>query len=184
MSPKPLTSANTSKRAAPDPNDANVQSNAPSLHPPSTNNNGAQEPESSSSSAPPPYVRNTPLDNPRDLKAATATHEDPSPADPPPPLPSANDDPFSSGLRRGLHIPSRASHITWGFSFPEMLAEQGVTKPQWKLFTRELTAFASMSIGQWATVLACSSGLGIVFGYIAIPPGQSSSAASSRSILF
>ncbi len=212
MFPNPLTSAATSeKRAAPDPNDANVQSNALILHPSSTNNNSAQEPESSNSSAPPPYVRNTPLDNPfrdgeapagdfylngnsvpKGIQSTTASHHDASLADPLPPVPSANDDPFavdlvlnesllsrppllaqSSGLRRGLHIPSRASHITWGFSFPEILAEQGVTKTQWKSFMHEVKAFASMSIGQWAACLACSSGLGIVFGYFAIPPGQS-----------
>ncbi len=213
MSPNPLISVDTSeKRAAPDPNDANVQSNALILHPSSTNNNGAEEPESSNSSAPPPYARNTPLDNPfrdedapvgdfylngngvpKGIQSTTATHHDASLADPLPPVPSANDDPFAvdlvldeslpsrptfptrpSGLRRGLHIPSRASHITWGFSFPEILAEQGVTKTQWKLFMHEVKAFASMSIGQWAACLACSSGLGIVFGYVAIPPGQSS----------
>ena len=139
----------------------------------------------------------------RGLKPATATNDGASPAtvttfaDPLPPVSSANDDPFavdlvldeslsarSSGLRRGLHIPSRASHITWGFNFPEILAEQGVTRPQWKLFMHDLKAFASMSFGQWATVLACSGGLGLVFGYGAIPAGRFPSACGLVSLRF
>ena len=121
------------------------------------------------------------------LKAATATHLDPAPAttvtlvDPPPPVPIVNSDPFvggmvldedlppplplrPSGLRRGLQIPSRVSHITFGFSFPEVLAEEGVNKEQWRLFKHELETFACLSISQHINVMGCGFLVGHFFG--------------------
>lgn len=52
-------------------------------------------------------------------------------------------------LERGLQIPSRMGIITSGFSLPRLLEEQGVSKPQWKLFTHELKSHAKMSGTQW-----------------------------------
>lgn len=79
---------------------------------------------------------------------------------PPPTLPAR-----PSGLRRGLQIPSRVGVITWGFSLPKVLAEQGVNKPQWTMFSHELQAFAWMSKSQWVTVIACHVGIGHIMGY-------------------
>ena len=110
-------------------------------------------------------------------KSAPSTHADPPPTttgtllDTLPPAPITNADPFvdtmvldeglspplpprPSGLKRGLQIPSRVSLITWGFRFPEILAEQGVSKPQWRNFKHELETFARMSASQWITVAA------------------------------
>ena len=106
-----------------------------------------------------------------------------------PPVPSPNDDPFTvetvfddslsplpplptrpPGLRRGLQIPSRISLISWGFSFPKILLEHGVSKPHWRQFKHELKKFAHMSFGQWAQVLVTSHVVGTVFGQ---PAGQS-----------
>ena len=111
------------------------------------------------------------------LNTATASHADPPPAttatllDTLPPAPVADNDPFvdtmgldeslppplpprPSSLKRGLQIPSRVSLITCGFSFPEILAEQGVSKTQWRMFKHELETFARMSLSQWITVAA------------------------------
>lgn len=140
----------------------------------------------------------------KSLKPAAATHMDPAPATLPPVL-TANADPFAdadpsaaemtldesllphpslparpSGLSRGLQIPSRISLITWGFGFPQILAEQGVTKSQWKLFMRELKAFAELSVGQWVTVVACTHGVSLLFGAIV---GQSPGKNRFRSML-
>ena len=113
----------------------------------------------------------------RGLKTATASHADPPPAttatllDTLPPAPVRDNDPFvdtmvldeslppplpprPSGLKRGLQIPSRVSLITCGFSFPEILADQGVSKTQWRMFKHELEAFARLSLSQWITVAA------------------------------
>lgn len=133
----------------------------------------------------------------KDFRPATATRVDlPSatttPLEPLPPVPTDDADSFAvdvvldgsllppqplparpSGLKRGLQIPSRVSLITWGFSFPPVLAEQGVTKSQWKLFKHELKAFARLSLGQWVTVIACTQGVSLLFGQII---GQFSSA--------
>lgn len=225
MSPNASVSLYTSeKRAAPNPNDVDVELSTSNLHPTSTHNNSVQRPESSRASGPPSYTRTAPLDDPfRDgdtpvgifdpnrhdvqegLKPATATHEDPPAVatanlvDSPPPESTADADadadvemvldesllsppplpPRPSGLKRGLQIPSRFNTITWGFSFPNVLAEQGVTELQWKWFKRELKAFASMSKSQWVTVLFCSNFIGSHFGFL---PGQSHSIARSRSM--
>lgn len=110
------------------------------------------------------------------LNSATATRFDPVPAttatllDPLPQEPSANTNPFlgdilldedlspplpprPSGLVRGLQIPSRISLITWGFGFPEILAEQGIDKEQWRLFKHELEAFARMRILDYIAIV-------------------------------
>ena len=106
-----------------------------------------------------------------------------------PPVPSPNDDPFTvetvlddslsplpplptqpPGLRRGLQIPSRISLISWGFSFPKILLEHGVSKQHWRRFKHELKRFAHMTFGQWAQVLVTSHAVGAVFGQ---PAGQS-----------
>lgn len=106
-----------------------------------------------------------------------------------PPVPSPNDDPFTietvlddslsplppfptrpPGLMRGLQIPSRISLISWGFSFPKILLEHGVSKPHWRQFKHELKKFAHMSFGQWAQVLVTSHAVAAVFGQ---PAGQS-----------
>ena len=100
-----------------------------------------------------------------------------------PPVPSPNNDPFTvetflddslsqlppfptrpPGLRRGLQIPSRISLISWGFSFPKILLEHGVTKSHWRQFKHELKKFAHMSFGQWAQVIISSHAVGAVFG--------------------
>ena len=77
----------------------------------------------------------------------------PQPLDPQPlaPQPLA---PQPPGLKRGLQIPSRVSLITWGFSFPPLLAEQGVDKVRWRVFKHELEAFARMTLSQKMTVTA------------------------------
>lgn len=139
------------------------------------------------------------------LQPATATHVDPPPATMNtiinllPPVPTTNADPFAvevvpneilsqtpplpaglSGLRRGLQIPSRVGLITWGFGFPKVLDEHGVSKPHWKRFKHELKTFAKMNFRQWVTVLAASQGVTLVLGYTA---GQPPRTARSRSML-
>lgn len=143
------------------------------------------------------------------LQPATAAHMDPSPArmtthvDPITPVPAADARPFAVemvlneslltppslptrafGLRRGLQIPSRVSIITWGFSLPKVLAEQGVTKSYWRLFKHELEDFARMSVSQWVTVIAYGQGIGLFFGLFGSIPGQSFSTARSGPTLF
>ena len=217
----PLQASND--KAAPGPNDADVESNIPTLQLSSTRTNGMQGPESSNSSGPPSYTRNTLLNDAfrdseapmeyfypdtkgvqKSLKPAMVTHMDPpsapmtTPIEPLPSVPTADADSFAvevvldrsqcppsslpsrpSGLKRGLQIPSRTSLITWGFTFPQVLAEQGVTKPQWKLFEKELKAFARLSVGQWVTVIACTHAVSLLFGAIV---GQSPSLAGSQSL--
>lgn len=143
------------------------------------------------------------------LQPAMAPHLDPPPAtttthvDPSTPVTAADADPFAvemvldeslltppslparaSGLRRGLQIPSRVSIITWGFSLPKVLAEQGVTKSYWRLFKHELEDFARMSVLQWVTVLAYGQCVNLLLGpFPGLIPGQSPSMARSCSTL-
>ena len=169
MAPKASVSINASKRVAEATTiDAGVGSSSIS------HNDGVQELGSNSATELPPYSGNPSLDDPfRDARVgyfhpngngtATATQMDP------PPVPTANTDPFASamvlddslplplpprpsGLSRGLQIPSRVSIITWGFSFPKILAEQGVSKPQWRSFKHQLEKFARLSFSQVVTV--------------------------------
>ena len=77
----------------------------------------------------------------------------------------------SSELKRGLQIPSRISHITWGFHLPPVLAKAGVEKAQWRLFTREVKNHAAMSKAQWCTVLATGFACGIVVDLVCFPFG-------------
>lgn len=81
------------------------------------------------------------------------------------------------GLRRGLQVPSRISVISWGFSFPKILAEHGVTKTQWGLFTHDVKRFARMHIVQLLGLLACEA----VFGYFFAPVGPFIGQCPSRS---
>ena len=177
MAPNASVSIDASKHVAePTAIDAGVGSSSIS------HNDGVQEPGPSSAAGLPPYSGNPSLDDPfrdgdahvgyfypngngmqKGLKSATATQMDP------PPVPIANIDPFASamdldeslplplpprpsGLSRGLQIPSRVSLITWGFSFPEILAEQGVSKSQWRSFKHQLEDFARLSFTQVMTV--------------------------------
>lgn len=80
----------------------------------------------------------------------------------PPPLPAR-----SHGLKRGLQVPSRISTISWGFSFPRILAEHGVTETQWQLFSHELKHFARMRTSRLIALMACEA----LFGYICQPAG-------------
>ncbi len=107
---------------------------------------------------------------------------------------AGNADPFADGmvldygvpvplpprplLRRGLQIPSRISHITWGFSFPRILAAQGVEEGQWRLFKHELKSFAAMDWRQWVEVIAISH---FVVGHFINPiVGEYASMAGTR----
>ena len=169
-----------------------AEPDTPSLHQSSSHDDGVEGIASSSAAEPPPYSRNAPLEDPfRDYangngmqkgsKPATTTDEEtalpttamlirPLPAVPtdmvldeglPPPLPYQ-----PSGLIRGLQIPSRVSLITWGFSFPKVLPEQGVSKEQWRLFKYELETFAYLTTSQLLTVVGYGYLVGHVFGGI------------------
>ena len=72
-------------------------------------------------------------------------------------------------LTRGLQIPSRASRIRFGFRYPEILAQQGIAKWQWKLFKRELKRFARLTFSQQLTALVVVC---IVEGLASLPVGQ------------
>lgn len=77
-----------------------------------------------------------------------------------PPLP-----PRPAGLKRGLQIPSRVGRITWGFSFPYLLVEHGVTKEQWRFFAHELKNFARMTFSQRLSAAAWE----VFVGYFTTP---------------
>ena len=123
------------------------------------------------------------------LRSSTATHLETQPittvalVDPLPSGSNANADPFlhrmivdasllptlppqPSGLQRGLQIPTRVSLITWGFSFPKILPEQGVSKKQWRLFKHELEEFARLRISQLITIIGWHILIGHFFGPI------------------
>ena len=172
-----------------------AEPDTPSLHEASSQDNGVEEVASSSAAEPPPYSRNAALDDPfrdysnsngmqkgskpattTDAKSAlptTAILVKPLPAVPTelvldediaPPLPYR-----PPGLSRGLQIPSRVSLITWGFSFPKVLPEQGVSKEQWRLFKHELETFAGLTLSQHLTVIGYGFLISHFFGAI---PGQ------------
>lgn len=84
------------------------------------------------------------------------------------------------GLSRGLQIPSRVSLITWGFSFPKALPEQGVSKEQWRYFKHQLESFANLTLTQRFTVVGYSYLVGHFFGPI---PGQSMNTATFHLML-
>ena len=147
---------------------------------------------SSAAAEPPPYRRERPLDDPfRDYPRSNVTRNSLNRAEPADaeaalpttamliePLPTVPTDtvfdedllpplPYRPpGLSRGLQIPSRVSFITWGFSFPKVLPEQGVTKEQWQLFKHELESFARMTMSQRITVRGTGFLVGHFFGPI------------------
>ena len=196
MAPKDLFSIDTSeKRPAPDQNDtsnfhpSSTQNNGD--HRPGPSN--PSKPPSYARDIP----LENPFQNgdgvQESLQPSPAKNMDPAPTTAIvmslPPVSSPNDDPFTIetvfddslsalpplpprplGLRRGLQIPSRISLISWGFSFPKILLEHGVTKPHWRRFKHELKKFAHMSFGQWAQCIVTSHAVGAVFGQ---PAGQS-----------
>ncbi|CAF9921630.1 hypothetical protein IMSHALPRED_005224 [Imshaugia aleurites] len=149
--------------ATPNSHNTDAKLNTSHVNPFLTPSNDTQEPESSKASVPP---SNATLIDP--LPPAPAGNVDPAAVQmtpneslsAPPPLPAQG-----PGLRRGLQIPSRIGAITWGFKLPEVLAEQGVTKRQWKVFSRELRAFASMSMLQWMGIIALHVTTSPSFGY-------------------
>ena len=167
-----------------------AEPDTPSLHQAPSQDNGIEEVASSSAAQPPPYSRNAALDDPfRDYSNSNGMLKGSKPAKPTDtkpalptrailikPLPAVPTDmvidedlPPPSGLSRGLQIPSRVSLITWGFSFPKVLPEQGVSKEQWRLFKHELETFAGLSLSQQLTVIGYGFLVSHFFGAI---PGQ------------
>ena len=171
-----------------------AEPDTPSLHQSSSHDDGVEEIASSSASEPPPYARNAPLEDPfrddansngmqKGSKTATNTDAEKGlpktailieapPAVPtdmvlgeglPPPLPYQ-----TSGLSRGLQIPSRVSLITWGFSFPKVLPEQGVSREQWQLFKHELERFAYLTMSQGLIIVGCGF---LISHFLGIIPG-------------
>ena len=69
-----------------------------------------------------------------------------------------------TGLRRGLQVPSRISHITWGFRLPLALVEAGVGKRQWRTFTHEIKSHARMTKSQFCFVLFTTWGISVCGG--------------------
>ena len=178
-----------------------AERDTPSLHESSSRDNEVEVVASSSTTEPPPYSRNAALDDPfrdyansngmqKGLKRVatepalptTATLIGPLPAGStdmvlddsllPPPLPYR-----PSVLSRGLQIPSRVSLITWGFSYPKILTEQGVSEEHWRLFKHELETFARLTISQHLTVAGC----GFLIGYfLGLLPGWCMNTTSLR----
>ena len=162
----------------------------PNLHNSSSQDNEIEVVASSSTAEPPPYSRNAAPDDPfrdyansngmqKGLKRVateptlptTTTLIGPLPAVStdmvlddgflPPPLPYR-----PPSFSRGLQIPSRVSLITWGFTFPKVLLEQGVNEEQWRLFKHELETFASLTISQHFTVAGCGFLIGYFLGLL------------------
>ena len=182
-----------------------AEPDTPSLHQSSSHDDGVEGIASSSAAEPPPYSRNAPLDDPfkddansngmqKGLKPATTTDAEPGPETtmlieslPATPTDMVPDEGLPSplpyrppGLSRGLQIPSRVSLITWGFSFPKVLPEQGVSKEQWRRFKYELESFAYLTTSQLLTVVGYGFLVSHVFGAI---PGQYMNTARFHSML-
>ena len=79
--------------------------------------------------------------------------------------------PSKTVLERGLQIPTRISYITSGFRLPRALCDAGVEQARWAAFTREVTAYGSMSKSQWATLLGCSCAVGLLVDCFLPPCG-------------
>ncbi|MCJ1429880.1 hypothetical protein MMC29_007795 [Sticta canariensis] len=82
--------------------------------------------------------------------------------------------PAKSVLTRGLQIPTRHNRLTSSYPFPEVLQQAGVTRDEWRAFTREVRKYASLSKSQWAGTLAGTFSitlLGFIFvgGFAIIP---------------
>ncbi|KAI9739355.1 MAG: hypothetical protein M1834_007568 [Cirrosporium novae-zelandiae] len=102
-----------------------------------------------------------------------------SDAQSPPPSyqPSAFQECPSSPLQRGLQIPTRSSHLTSGFQYPDLLQAYSITSKDWSSFTSELITLAHLSSHQWSTIVLKGAGatavgsllvggFGLVPGYI------------------
>ena len=138
-----------------------------------------QQQEQQSQPPPPPYTRNAPLVNPvrdgagsgRVISPANGLRENVPPANVPLAEGRVNDTNLPpkprSGLARGLHIPTRVSLISWGFGFPDVLAEQGVSKEQWRLFRYELEEFARLTLSQRVSVSGYTVAITHLFSFIA-----------------
>ena len=183
MFPKTPVLIDTSE--AKTPPDAHAAEVASGIHASSSRSSPLLKPESRRTSLPPAYSRKSPLDNPFSdqhatergssldkegvqeiLTGATATcvGSTPQPSAPGnpviseviieedliPPLPSQ-----PAGIQRGLQIPSRVSRITYGFKFPKILLEHGVTRAAFRIFKHELEAFAHLTWSQHFKVWGC-----------------------------
>lgn len=147
------------------------------------------------------YTGNTGMQN--GSNSATAAYIVPVPTttapllDPIKRVPSANTNPFLGEMpldeelppllpprpcnfERGLQIPSRVSLITWGFSFPEILAEQGINKEQWRSFKHELESFARLGIFDIITMIGTQMIVSHFFGVI---PGEDRNVTRGSHIL-
>lgn len=79
--------------------------------------------------------------------------------------------PSQTVLVRGLQIPTRISYITSGFRLPRALCDAGVDRARWAIFTREVTAYGSLSKSQWATLLGCGCAVGLLIDCFLPPCG-------------
>ena len=59
-------------------------------------------------------------------------------------------------LERGLQIPSRFSTTALGFRYPPLLEHAGISKREFRQFTKELKGLVGLSKTQWLACVCCS----------------------------
>ena len=86
------------------------------------------------------------------------------------------DDPV---LERGLQIPTRFSTVALGFRYPPILEQAGISKQEFRQFTKELKGLVGLSKTQWLACICCSCTLAIggflpfiIFGPLAYTPAS------------
>ena len=59
-------------------------------------------------------------------------------------------------LERGLQIPTRFSTTALGFRYPPILEHAGISKREFRQFTKELKGLVGLSKTQWLACVCCS----------------------------
>ena len=67
-------------------------------------------------------------------------------------------------ISRGLQIPTRFSTVALGFKYPPILEASGITKKEFRAFTKELKGLVGLSKGQWLGCICCSCAIAILSG--------------------
>ena len=67
----------------------------------------------------------------------------------------------NSVIDRGLQIPSRFQTIALGFRFPPILNDAGISKNEFRTFTKELKGLVALSKTQWLHCACCTYCVGV-----------------------
>ena len=81
----------------------------------------------------------------------------------------------TTAFSKGLQVPTCNRNVTSGFPYPDILFSYGITQPQWRDFTSEITSAAQLTAKDWAITVGAGFGTfvasGALIGWLGIIPG-------------